>query len=273
MATQTDPMVHAVALPQDMLISPQQMEENPVKIMIITFIVGLVFGGAVLLTIVSVWRIGLKSAKAKELAGASLGNPRAGCNVAETKYSGVRCTFIILAYDENGTIKQHGSGISIGDGYIVTNHHVTEGSNTFKTRVNGVESPLEFIKTADGTDVSLLKSSVSLPKCNMFDADKLNPGEELYAMGWPKERDQIDPAITKGIFSRFNTQKDGQKYIQTDAAINPGNSGGPLFNECGIVGMNTAKFSWFDPKTPTEGLSLALPSMRVMEVVRDLQAK
>lgn len=273
MATQTDPMVHAVALPQDMLISPQQMEENPVKIMIITFIVGLVFGGAVLLTIVSVWRIGLKSAKAKELAGASLGNPRAGCNVAETKYSGVRCTFIILAYDENGTIKQHGSAISIGDGYLVTNHHVTNGSNIFRTRVNGVETPLEFIKTTDEADVSLLKSAKSLPKCNMFDADKLNPGEELYAMGWPKERDQIDPAITKGIFSRFNTQKDGQKYIQTDAAINPGNSGGPLFNECGIVGMNTAKFSWFDPKTPTEGLSLALPSMRVMEVVRNLQAK
>ena len=37
--------------------------------------------------------------------------------------------------------------------------------------------------------------------------------------------------------------------------------------------MNTAKFSWFDPKTPTEGLSLAIPSMKMMEVVRDLQAK
>ena len=266
-------MVHAVALPQDMLISPQQMEENPLKIMIVTFIVGLVFGGAVLLTIVSVWRIGLKSAKAKELAGASLGNPRAGCNVAQTKYSGVRCTFIILAYDESGTIKQHGSAISIGDGLIVTNNHVTKDATSFRTRVNGVETLLEFINTSDEEDVSLLRAQSTLPKCNLYDADQLNPGEELLAIGWPKERDQIDPAITKGIFSRFNTQKNGKKYIQTDAPINPGNSGGPLFNECGIVGMNTAKFSWFDPKTPTEGLSLAIPSMKMMEVVRDLQAK
>ncbi len=266
-------MVHAVALPQDMLISPQQMEENPLKIMIVTFIVGLVFGGAMLLTIVSVWRIGLKSAKAKELAGASLGNPRAGCDVAQTKYSGVRCTFIILSYDEGGAIKQHGSGISIGDGYVVTNNHVTRDAASFKTRVNGVETPLQFIGTEDEEDVSLLRASSTLPKCNLYDADQLNPGEELLAMGWPKERDQIDPAITKGIFSRFNTQKNGKKYIQTDAPINPGNSGGPLFNECGIVGMNTAKFSWFDPKTPTEGLSLAIPSMKMMEIVHKLQAK
>ena len=186
MATQTDPMVHAVALPQDMLISPQQMEENPLKIMIVTFIVGLVFGGAVLLTIVSVWRIGLKSAKAKELAGASLGNPRAGCNVAQTKYSGVRCTFIILAYDESGTIKQHGSAISIGDGLIVTNNHVTKDATSFRTRVNGVETLLEFINTSDEEDVSLLRAQSTLPKCNLYDADQLNPGEELLAIGWPK---------------------------------------------------------------------------------------
>lgn len=273
MATQTDPMAHAVALPPNMVAEVQPVEENTLKIMIVTFIVGLVFGGAVLLTIVSVWRMGLKSAKAKELAGASLGNPRAGCNVAQTKYSGVRCTFIILSYDEGGAIKQHGSGISIGDGYVVTNNHVTRDAASFKTRVNGVETPLQFIGTEDEEDVSLLRASSTLPKCNLYDADQLNPGEELLAMGWPKERDQIDPAITKGIFSRFNTQKNGKKYIQTDAPINPGNSGGPLFNECGIVGMNTAKFSWFDPKTPTEGLSLAIPSMKMMEIVHKLQAK
>jgi serine protease Do len=73
------------------------------------------------------------------------------------------------------------------------------------------------------------------------------------------------------VFSRFNTQTDNIKYIQTDAAINPGNSGGPLINECGIVGMNTAKFSWFDKETPIEGLGLAMPIELVLQLVQELQ--
>jgi len=107
--------------------------------------------------------------------------------------------------------------------------------------------------------------------CPFFTSDKLAQAEEVFAVGWPKERDQIEPAFTRGVFSRFNTQTDNIKYIQTDAAINPGNSGGSLINECGIVGMNTAKFSWFDKETPIEGLGLAMPIELVLELVRELQ--
>lgn len=269
MAT-SDPMVHAVPLPTGLQMG-QVHEDNTIKIIIATFVIGIVVGGAVLLTIVSLWRVHLKNQKAAEIAGASLGNPRAGCNMGETRYKAVRCAYIILSYDENGTIKQHGSGISLGNGLLVTNKHVTQGSLIFKTRVNGVERPLSLIQSSSENDVSLLRTEDKLPSCPFFDSDQLAQGEELLAVGWPKERDQIEPAITRGIFSRFNTQKDGQKYVQTDAAINPGNSGGPLFNECGIVGMNTAKFSWFDTKTPIEGLSLALPAKRVLEIVKELQ--
>ncbi len=265
-----DPMVNALPLTPTIQVG-QIHEDNTVKVILATFIIGLLVGGSALLIMVSLWRIHLKSQKAAEIAGASLGNPRAGCNMGETRYKAVRCAYIILSYDENGTIKQHGSAISLGNGLLVTNKHVTQGSITFKTRIGEDERPLDLVQSSSEYDVSLLKTNDTLPSCPFFDSDQLAQGEELLAVGWPKERDQIEPAITRGIFSRFNTQKDGQKYVQTDAAINPGNSGGPLFNECGIVGMNTAKFSWFDTKTPIEGLSLALPAKRILEIVKELQ--
>lgn len=273
MITSPNPMAHAVPLPGTLQGRVTVHEDNTLKIMIITFVVGLMVGSAVLLTVVSLWRIHLKNQKQAEIAGASLGNPRAACNKGDTLYKAKRCTFVVMSYDETGTFHAHGSGISLGNGLVVTNRHVTQGGTTYKTRVDGKEAPLELIQSSTERDISLLRSNQTLPQCPIFDDAQLAQGEELYAIGWPKEKDQIDPAITRGIFSRFNTQNDGQSYIQTDAAINPGNSGGSLVNECGIVGMNTAKFSWFDSKTPIEGLSLALPMDQVIKIVKELEQK
>jgi hypothetical protein len=157
-----DSMAHAVPLPSGLQMG-QVHEDNTIKIIIATFVIGIVVGGAVLLTIVSLWRVHLKNQKAAEIAGASLGNPRAGCNMGETRYKAVRCAYIILSYDENGTIKQHGSGISLGNGLLVTNKHVTQGSFIFKTRVNGVERPLSLVQSSSENDVSLLKTDEAAP--------------------------------------------------------------------------------------------------------------
>lgn len=259
-----DAYAHANRLP-DALQEQVAQEDTTIKTIIVTFLVGLIAGGAILVTFMSLWRMHLKSQKEAEIASASLTNARAGCSMGETVYATKRCAYVIIQE------RAHGTGISLGQGFIVTNRHVVQGGTTFTTRVGDREIPLELLHTSTDYDIALLKASESLPTCPFFTSDKLAQAEELFAVGWPKERDQPEPAFTRGVFSRFNTQTDTIKYIQTDAAINPGNSGGPLINECGIVGMNTAKFSWFDKETPIEGLGLAMPIELVLELVKDLQ--
>lgn len=260
----SDPYANANQLPNTLRQGVLQ-EDTTLKTILMTFVIGVVVGGTVLLTFTSIWRIHLKSQKQAEIASASLTNARAGCNIGETVSATKQCAYVIIQD------RAHGSGISIGKGYIVTNRHVVEGGTTFSTRINGNTISLNLVKSSQDYDIALLKADTTLPVCPFFTSDKLAQAEELFAVGWPKERDQVEPAFTRGVFSRFNTQTDNIKYIQTDAAINPGNSGGPLINECGIVGMNTAKFSWFDKETPIEGLGLAMPIELVLELVQELQ--
>jgi len=259
-------LINADPLPPD-LQSNYVKEDNTLKVIITTFIIGVVMGGLLLIIFVSLWRIYLKQQKEAEIAGASLTNPRAGCNIGEVVRVTKDCTYVIIQESA------HGTGISLGKGYIVTNKHVIAGGTTFKTRVNGQTIPLDLVKSSTEYDIALLKAKNDLPTCPFYSSDKLAQAEEVFAVGWPKERDQIEPAFTRGVFSRFNTQTDNIKYIQTDAAINPGNSGGPLINECGVVGMNTAKFSWYgeDKETPMEGFGLVMPIELVLKLVQDMQ--
>lgn len=263
-STTIDPYAHANKLPDNYQHTVVQ-EDTTLKTILVTFAIGLIVGGTMLVIFTSIWRMHLKSQKAAEIASASLTNARAGCNMGETVSAVKGCAYVIIQE------RAHGSGISIGKGYIVTNRHVVEGGTTFTTRIGTEVVPLDLVKSSDTNDVALLKARTDIPVCPFFTSDKLAQAEEVFAVGWPKERDQIEPAFTRGVFSRFNTQTDNIKYIQTDAAINPGNSGGPLINECGIVGMNTAKFSWFDKETPIEGLGLAMPIELVLQLVQELQ--
>lgn len=240
-------------------------EDNTIKTIFLTFFIGCIVGGALLVTFISLWRVYLKNKKSAEIASASLTNPRAGCNMGETVFAIKDCTYVILQE------RAHGTGISVGKGYIVTNRHVVAGGSSFSTRVAGTDIPLELVGSSENPDLALLKASRELPVCPFFTSDKLAQAEEVFAVGWPKEKDQLEPAFTRGVFSRYNTQSDNIRYIQTDAAINPGNSGGPLINECGVVGMNTAKFSWFDKETPIEGIGLAQPIELVLEKMKELQ--
>ncbi|MFO0703940.1 MAG: S1C family serine protease [Patescibacteria group bacterium] len=252
--------MHADPIP-DFVLKGYVEEDNTIKTIFITFLVGVIVGGTVLLTVVSLWRMRLKSLKEAEIASASLSNPRAGCNMGETVAATKKCAYVIMQE------KAHGTGISIGKGYIVTNRHVVQGGKDFETRIDGETAPLELVSTSEEYDIAILKAPKDLPVCRFFTSDKLAQAEELFAVGWPKDREPVEPAFTRGVFSRFNTLSDKIKYIQTDAAINPGNSGGPIINECGVVGMDTAKFSWFNDETPLEGVGFAMPIELVLDIV------
>ena len=151
-----------------------------------------------------------------------------------------------------------GSGVLIHpDGFIVTNHHVVEGTDTIQVRLStGKQYRAEIIGTDPKTDLALIKilADAPLPIVPLGDSDKLEVGDWVLAMGNPFG---FDHSVTAGIVSgkgRVLGAGPYDDYIQTDATINPGNSGGPLFNLRGeVIGINTAII-------PQSRIGFAIPS-------------
>jgi S1-C subfamily serine protease len=180
--------------------------------------------------------------------------PIASCNEENSLEYAKKCSILVIA-DGQG----HGTGFHIGDGNIVTARHVIEGASKLTTWWNGEEIPLNLWNYSDREDVAILKVNANIPECTWSDSTRVGLAETLFTVGWPNVSSG-ESSITKGIYSRTYVDPDGPIYIQTDAPINPGNSGGPLVNRCGIIGINTFKYTWSDPDTPSEGYGFALAS-------------
>lgn len=191
---------------------------------------------------------------------------RSSCNKELTLQQGKNCTLRILRNDGG-----HGSGFVITPGYLITNKHVIEGVSKLTVWINQ-EEEVKVWNYSPTEDIAILKlPDEQVPSCNWFDSNQLKIAEELYTFGWP-DRPTGESAVTKGIYSRTNRYDDGTEDIQTDAAINPGNSGGPLVNECGVVGINTARAEWTQEQSPRiiEGMSFALSSGNIHSKIDEL---
>lgn len=147
-----------------------------------------------------------------------------------------------------------GSGIIISDsGYIVTNKHVVEGSDSISVMTDDGRTydDVKLVGEDPINDIAFLK--VDNPKdfkpAELGDSDSIKPGHRVVAIG--NALGVFQNSVTSGIVSGIGRPiqaEDGrgnadqlENLIQTDAAINPGNSGGPLVNLKGeVVGINTA---------------------------------
>ncbi|MFC1553530.1 Do family serine endopeptidase [candidate division KSB1 bacterium] len=171
-----------------------------------------------------------------------------------------------------------GSGVIISrDGYILTNNHVVEDSDTLIVRLKDKRKYLGVLVGRDPlTDVALIKvEGKDLPTAKLGNSDDVKTGEWVLAIGTPFTQN-LNHSVTAGIVSAvgrnlgiitgdFNIED----FIQTDAAINPGNSGGPLVNLNGeVIGINTAIVS----NTGTyQGYGFAIPSNLVSDIADDLR--
>jgi len=192
---------------------------------------------------------------------------RNSCNMEATLQQTKGCILRVLRNDGG-----HGSGFIIKPGYLITNKHVVEGASKLSVYING-EKEVKVWNYSPDLDLVIIKlPETSLPNsCSWFDSNQLNIAEELYTFGWPNNPTG-DSTVTKGIYSRTNRYDDGTEDIQTDASINPGNSGGPLVNECGVVGINTARADWTQEQSPRviEGMSFALSSNFIHSKIDEL---
>ncbi len=181
-----------------------------------------------------------------------------------------------------------GSGVIIsGDGYIVTNNHVVEGSDELEVITYNKKSyEATIVGTDPSTDIAVIKiQETKLPAITFSNSDDVKVGEWVLAVGNPFN---LENTVTAGIISaigrnidilsnrpqtrqkngRQNTGSAIESFIQTDAAVNPGNSGGALVNLQGnLIGINTAIAS---PNGAFAGYSFAVPSSIVKKVSTDL---
>jgi serine protease Do len=171
-----------------------------------------------------------------------------------------------------------GSGFIISpDGYILTNNHVVEGAD----RVNVIlsdkrEFEARVVGRDPNTDIAVVKVDArNLPTVRLGDADALEVGDWVLALGYPLDLGQTTTAgivSAKGrrldIMRRNGAEAPLEHFIQTDAAINPGNSGGPLVDLQGrVVGINSAIAS---PTGFYSGYGFAVPVNLARRVAEDL---
>ena len=177
-------------------------------------------------------------------------------------------------YNNQPSIEQsQGSGFIFGDGLVMTNAHVVNGSDeVIVGLVNGKKLKGKLIGQDLFTDLAVLKieGEGPWPKAILGDSTKIKVGDWAIAVGNPFG---LENTVTLGIISNLkrNVNQLGiydkkLELIQTDAAINPGNSGGPLLNSNGeVIGINTLIRSG-----PGAGLSFAIPINKAKEIADQL---
>ena len=161
------------------------------------------------------------------------------------------------------------------DGYILTNHHVLEGTVDCTIYLDNVHSyAAKYVAGDANSDLAVLKAElVGVPAAEFGDSEALVVGDKVYAIGNPLGY-ELRGTMTDGIVSAINrdVEVDGRtmNLIQTNAALNTGNSGGPLINEYGqVVGINTIKMI-SSYSNSVEGLGFAIPSGTIRRLVNDL---
>ena len=164
-----------------------------------------------------------------------------------------------------------GSGFIIHeDGYILTNAHVIENSDSVQIALStGGLFKGKIIGMDRVADLALIKidSPNPLPVIPLGHSKELKPGDWVMAIGSPFG---LDLTVTVGIVSAKGRSLGATPYddfIQTDTSINPGNSGGPLINTHGeVVGINTAVMQM------GQGLGFSLPVDLAKKLIPELKA-
>lgn len=169
--------------------------------------------------------------------------------------------------------QSQGSGFIFGDGLVMTNAHVVNGSEKLIVGLsNGAKYKGKLIGQDLLTDLAVIKleGKGPWPKAILGDSKKIEVGDWAIAVGNPYG---LENTVTLGIISNLNRNVSqlgiyDKKFelIQTDAAINPGNSGGPLLNSKGeVIGINTLIRSG-----PGAGLSFAIPINKAKNIASQL---
>lgn len=173
-----------------------------------------------------------------------------------------------------------GSGfILTDDGYIITNYHVIENSDSITVSLyDGTAYDAELVGYDESNDIAVLKvDAEDLTPVVVGDSDSLNVGDSVIAIGNPLG--ELTFSLTSGAVSALDREitlsnNVTMDLIQTDCAINSGNSGGALFNLYGeVIGVTNAKYSGSGSGASIDNIGFAIPINRVKSIVESIIEK
>lgn len=185
----------------------------------------------------------------------------------------------IESYKNLSSMPGSGSGFVYKEdskyGYILTNHHVIEGTVKVEiTNIAGdtVEATVLGSDAVSDTAVLRIDKKYVLQVATLGKSVDSELGDTIFTVGSPLGKTYMG-SVTKGILSGKNRSVtvSGQyvmEVLQVDAALNSGNSGGPLVNINGeVIGINSMKLV----QTGIEGMGFAIPIEYVQTMVEKLE--
>ena len=151
--------------------------------------------------------------------------------------------FVVEIQADFGLVSSRGTGIIIGDGYILSNAHVVFDKKSDRGVAYAADEilckdasqnvyELDLIFADIKKDMVLLHSDELSVDGVTFCAKEVETGEKIYAIGNSKGQ---GICILDGIVSDSERIIGSDKFIMFSAPIVHGNSGGPVFNGCGEV--------------------------------------
>ncbi len=173
-----------------------------------------------------------------------------------------------------------GSGFIVtDDGYIITNFHVIEDSDSITVSLySGDTYDADLVGYDESNDLAVLKiEAEGLSPVILGDSDNLNVGDSVVAIGNPLG--ELTFSLTSGSTSakdREVTMSNSltMNLLQTDCAINSGNSGGALFNMYGeVIGITNAKYSSSGSEASIDNIGFAIPINDVRSIVESIIEK
>ena len=206
---------------------------------------------------------------------------------AEVYAANVACTVGITTsittnfWGYQTTSAASGSGfIYSKEGYILTNHHVIEGSSSITVSFyDGSSAEAKLIGYDQSNDIAVLKvNAENLTPVILGNSGNMNVGDTVLAIGNPLG--ELTFTLTSGIVSALDRQVTTSAGVtmtlmQTDCAINSGNSGGALFNLYGeVVGITNAKYSSSSSSEASiDNIGFAIPINKIRTIVDSIITK
>ena len=181
-----------------------------------------------------------------------------------------------------------GSGVMVGEGFILTNYHVVEDANRLQVTVTDDDGKTdEYAATLVAWDETLDAAIIYAPKCKLpavtlGDSDKMLVGDWAICIGNPLG---FTKTTTVGVVSALNRGIKSEAYdkygrketitnamIQVDAAINSGNSGGGMFSVTGeLMGIPTLKYTGsYYSGASVEGIGMCIPVNAVKPLIESV---
>ena len=181
-----------------------------------------------------------------------------------------------------------GSGVVVGEGFVLTNYHVVEDADSLKVTVTDdagetTEYAANLVAYDENLDAAILYApDCTLPDVTLGDSDKLLVGDWAICIGNPLG---FAKTTTVGVISALNRGIESETYdkygrketitnamIQVDAAINSGNSGGGMFSVTGeLMGIPTLKYTGsYYSGSSVEGIGMCIPINAVKPLIQSV---